>query len=291
MAIHYLSGIEDQTDTMDIVIDAKYEDLLEIGRRRRFFKRRSQGKPRRRIFKKGTIKRVFRKSVKSIKRVGKKVVKTVVRIAASPARAAFLALVRVNGLGMATKLWAVIRGGGELKLQRKWTKAGGKFSTLKRTIIKGKARRERRRAEKGKINGLNDDGLAVGEPLTVAGALLIATPIIAMLAPIIKAFEKRAKEKKGAEGDAESKKLKFSDEDKAVIAEAGRDFVDQLQQAAVDQIAAETPEDAPLKPEKKGGFPAIFKPTTEDGKVNIPFYLMLAAVGGGGIWLATRKKK
>lgn len=108
------------------------------------------------------------KADKKLKR--KKVFKKVAKVALAPARAAFLALVNLNALKIATKL-AKLYKADQQKLINFWTKLGGKMEALKKGIEKG---------SKSVLSGSGEMGFAIET------AIATATPIIVAITKILK---------------------------------------------------------------------------------------------------------
>lgn len=105
----------------------------------------------------------------------KRVFKKVAKVAVAPARAAFLTVVSLNALRLATKMVRVWQQpNGKETLTKFWQGFGGDINKLKKAIIKG---------SKTQISG--DE---IGSASAVTAALATATPIIVALVPIIKNF-------------------------------------------------------------------------------------------------------
>lgn len=109
---------------------------------------------------------------KPVVQVAKAVKNVVIDVASTPARNAFLLLVKLNVLGLATKMGAKLSTI-EPKLSKFWKSIGGNYDVLKRNINIG---------AKGQINGINYIGV-VGED---AGAVVLATPIIIKILDLLK---------------------------------------------------------------------------------------------------------
>lgn len=131
-------------------------------RKSRIQTRKSQGRTR--TVEKGKLKGKMKGFVK----------KRVAKVGLAPARAAFLTVVTLNGLKVATKLVRIWKKeGGKQKLIKFWEKFGGDADKLKQAMIKG---------SKEQISG-DQIGFAVG------AALATAAPIIIALVPLIKEFQ------------------------------------------------------------------------------------------------------
>lgn len=110
-----------------------------------------------------------------VKNFLKKGAKVIVKVAATPARNAFLLLVKLNFTGLATKLnTAFVKE--PSKLQKLWEGTlGGKINSLKKAFDTGK--------NKKRIFGHNN---SIGEPTAVATAIAAAAPIIAKVGTFLK---------------------------------------------------------------------------------------------------------
>lgn len=130
-------------------------------RKKGFATRKAEGKKR--TIGKGQLKGKMKGFVK----------KKVAKVGLAPARAAFLTVVTLNGLKVATKLVRIWKKeGGKDKIIKFWQKFGGDVDKLKQAISKG---------AKEQISG-DQIGFAIG------AALATAAPIIIALAPLIKEF-------------------------------------------------------------------------------------------------------
>ena len=123
------------------------------------------------------------------------------KIALAPARAAFLALVKINARGLATKLQISINKGGD-KTKAFWTKVGGDFDKLKSATATGSKKKPLFGIKKGgKVSGANSveylqEGIGV-EPAT----LTAAAAALAAAAPILLAVSKLFKSQQIPEGE------------------------------------------------------------------------------------------
>lgn len=130
------------------------------------------GKKRR---KKGFLKKISIKNVgKGIEKAGKGIKNVALKVALAPSRNAFLLLVSLNVLGLATKLAKGINKGA--KVMKTWENLGGSPSKLKSAINKG---------SKVKIAGIHDFDNEIGA-VPFAAAIAAATPIIAKIASLLK---------------------------------------------------------------------------------------------------------
>lgn len=224
MALYYLSG--------------------DIGMSKKNKKSRSEKKDERKQ-KKTSQSKSERKSTRK---------KKVAKIGLAPARAAFLAVVNLNGLKVATKLARIYKApGGEAKLREFWAKFKGDFDKLKQAIAKG---------SKQTIAG---DEIGVAIEVAIATAL----PIVIALAPLIKNFK--------AGGDANEMK----DFDQGV-----NDGKETLNSGDFETGYANMPEDSDLARSKKdedgddkgGGQASFFSPVGLIFKIGF-LYAMLKANG------------
>jgi hypothetical protein len=116
------------------------------------------------------------------------------KITLAPARAAFLALVKINARGLATKLQISINKGGD-KTKAFWTKVGGDFDKLKSATAAGAKKKPLFGIKKGgKVSGalhveyLEDQRIGV-DPATLtatAAALAAAAPILLAVSNLFK---------------------------------------------------------------------------------------------------------
>ena len=108
-----------------------------------------------------------------------KILRPVLKVAASPARNAFLALVGLNFMGLATKL-AEADQKRPAELKDWWEKLGGRIQNLLGQIKRGKPKK--------RIFGI------VGDPVTAGtgGTAAVASPILASVAAFLKDVMKKA---------------------------------------------------------------------------------------------------
>ena len=130
---------------------------------------------------------------KKKKKKGKDKPGPVKKIALAPARAAFLALVKINARGLATKLQISIGKGGD-KTKAFWNKVGGDFDKLTSAISTGAKKKPLFGIKKGgKVSGATSveylpEGIGV-EPATLtaaAAALTAAAPILLAVSNLFK---------------------------------------------------------------------------------------------------------
>jgi len=118
----------------------------------------------------GKLKKALRKSRRPF-----------VKVAATPTRVAFLGLVRINALHLATKLDHLLQLD-PTKLQNLWLKFGGDFDKLKEEIEKGKNRKHI--FKKRHLSGLSKEDAEIG--VDVEAAIAAAMPIVLALFPMFK---------------------------------------------------------------------------------------------------------
>jgi len=122
---------------------------------------------------KGKVKAKVQKAKAVVKKVAQsKVVKQVAKVGLAPARAAFLALVKLNGLGIASKLAQAYKINPS-KIDSFWKSLSGNPAELKKFVSQG---------SKQKISGLSSLGSAV------ATVTATATPIIVKLMSLLKSL-------------------------------------------------------------------------------------------------------
>ncbi len=113
-----------------------------------------------------------------VKETAKDVVDTVVdgakTIGLAPGRGAFLLLLQFNVRGLASKLAKV----NQDKLHNKWNDLGGNFTTLTEAINKGKGKKA--------VFGTNQSIEGIGEPATIATAIVTAAPILVAILAFLK---------------------------------------------------------------------------------------------------------
>lgn len=132
------------------------------------------------------------KKTKEQKKAGRKrVFKGVAKVALAPSRAAFLTIVRLNALKLATKIARVWnRPNGKETIIKWWENFGGDVNKLKQVILKG---------SKNKVAMRGDQ---IGSATAISAAIASATPIIVALVPIIKKFKAGGDHKEAAEFNA-----------------------------------------------------------------------------------------
>jgi hypothetical protein len=195
-----------------------------------------------------------------LKKIIQKVKKPFAKVGLSPARGAFLALVRLNVFGLAKKLAKAYQKDPQ-KVLNFWTKFEGDTNILKETIRKG---------SKIKISG--SIGQEPASSTTAATAVATATPILIAVVKLFKELGiKDHKENGGTiqEGIENGKKILSESAEKTdVIVNKGTELVKEI---------------------KGGGeSPEGNKTAKETQKTNMPLLL-----GGGALalFLATRPKK
>jgi len=124
-------------------------------------------------------KTILGKGLKAIAKGAKAVAKVVVKVGTTPARNAFLLLVRLNVLQMATKMGSKLSKI-EPELKKLWSGLGGNYNTLKSTIIKGSKNKIG-----ASVNGLYNPNTIGAEPVSTT-AVALAGPIIIAIKKILK---------------------------------------------------------------------------------------------------------
>lgn len=153
------------------------EDLETIGRRSKTERKAA------RVIKKTTrkAKKAIKKETHKAKVVRRKAerkangggLRFVKKIGAAPARGAFLGLVRLNALKLATKLAGAIKKDPS-KVQKFWLRVGGKYEELKKTVSKASGQT---------LSGYEEAQVA---SVTLAAAIATATPVLAMAFALFK---------------------------------------------------------------------------------------------------------
>jgi hypothetical protein len=139
-------------------------------------KKRAKSKPAKKT---ATQKKELRKKTATkLKAKIKKTGKTTLKFAGAPSRNAYLLLVKLNFLGLATKLNRAIQTNPD-KLRTVWENLGGNYKTL--TIAVGQGFKKKR---------LGEASVMIGVPLppAVATAVPVASPIIIKIANFLKSI-------------------------------------------------------------------------------------------------------
>ena len=131
-------------------------------------------KPAKKVARKELLKKKATKLKASIKKAGK----TTLKFAGAPSRNAYLLLVKLNFLGLATKLNRAIQTNPD-KLRTVWEDLGGNYKTL--TIAVGQGFKKKRLGEAYRM-------LGVPLPPAVATAVPLATPILLKIANFLKSI-------------------------------------------------------------------------------------------------------
>lgn len=135
-----------------------------------------------------SLKEMFNKVKEAAKDVATKAKEIGKDVAFAAPRNAFLVLVKLNGLGLATKLdkAQAKSAASDAKMIKIWKKFGGDPKALKDAIGKGKKKKPIG-AKKDKISGLDVDGIGV-EPVTttVVASITAAMPIILAVTALFK---------------------------------------------------------------------------------------------------------
>lgn len=191
-------------------------------------------------------------------------------------RGAFLALLRLNMRGMATKMAKLKEKNQLSEIYKKWESIGGKKDRLDKGIEKGKGKRalfdlKANRAAKKADKGLNDEYLADGGA-TAAITAASATPVLAIIIPVLSKLLKKNGEDDsdldGIQSDAENGKKqpafkKFIEKVKGVlnkpgvksVTTAGLDALDNFIQDKFLETEGEpgSSEDGPNDTDEGGG--------------------------------------
>lgn len=208
------------------------------------------------------------KGVKKLVDAGEKVAKVGIKISATPMRLAFLGLVRINALKLATKLTQGIKKDRK-KIEKFWTNFGGQFKELINTINLG--------AKNKGTNKLSGLGVAVET------AVATATPITAALLKLLKDI--------GLKAGTEALQV-ATDKAKESLTNAitnNKPLPEGVETALVVENKQPTPEaetklDKPIKEAEK-------EITEETKKSNMPLIIGSIAVLGLGAFLLMKKKK
>lgn len=230
----------------------------------------------------------FRKNVRrpQVKEAAKKVGKFLNKInpVLATGRGAFLALVRLNMRGMASKMAKGQELGKIGEVRKKWEKMGGKWSRMEKAINKGKGRKALLGKGKG-LDGIGDGGISAG----VAGAA--AAPVLAAIIPLLKKFlgKEDQDELDGlnseAQADAKMPKLKqFVEKVKDWVEDhpAAGDLLEQGQDALDDYLQdrfGQAEGDEPMEPSEY------------ENSNNMLLYGGLGLLGLTALFLAFRKGK
>ena len=197
-----------------------------------------------------------------VKNILKKGAKVIVKVAATPARNAFLLLVKLNFTGLGTKL-ATIWAKDPSKLQKLWEGTlGGQMNSLKKAFETGKGKK--------RIFGHQD---SIGDPV-VAAAVASAAPIIAKVASFMKSIGIEPAEL------IEIGKKALNEKAKALIT---KKLMPKVEQAAENNEIAEDIIEQDNKMATGGGGNV---PTTKSNKM-LPLYLL----GGAAVIYLIAKKK
>lgn len=121
--------------------------------------------------KKGSL---LKRAGKTYLKALKKGAKGVIKVAATPARNAFLELLKINVGGMATKAYKVYQQNPE-KLKNFWGSIGGRYASLIKAIEKGH--------KKKRILGVYETSIGFADPATL---LATAAPIVAAFVAMLK---------------------------------------------------------------------------------------------------------
>jgi hypothetical protein len=138
---------------------------------------KKQARQTKKATKKVARKELRKKTATKLKAKIKKAGKVTLKFAGAPSRNAYLLLVKLNFLGLATKLNRAIQTNPD-KLRTVWESLGGNYKTL--TIAVGQGFKKKR---------LGDASLMIGAiPAAAATAVPVATPIIIKIAQFLKSI-------------------------------------------------------------------------------------------------------
>lgn len=187
-----------------------------------------------------------------------KLLRPVLVVAGSPARTAFLLLVGLNFVGLATKLDK----SNQLqpaKLKNWWEGLGGMISKLDRSIRLGK--------KKKRIFGVD----SIGEPVTVTtGTVAVASPILAAAAVFLKDVLKEAQPE---------------------LTKISTQLLIKKAQDAAQKLALNKDEKAILAQERVNEFDALTQQQAAGSTVKRFLPVVLLAGAGIGIYLIAKKKR
>lgn len=206
-------------------------------------------------------KELLKKKATKLKAKIKKAGKTTLKFAGAPSRNAYLLLVKLNFLGLATKLNRAIQTNPD-KLRTTWEKLGGNYKTL--TIAVGQGFKKKR---------LGDASVMIGVPLppSVATAVPVASPIIIKIAQFLKSIgiepEQLLEVAKDKVKEIASNKLEQINEQAEAEKEVAKEEVQKIEKE-VDGEA--------------GG--------SEDGSTGMNKTILLVGAGAVALFLFTRKR-
>jgi hypothetical protein len=124
-----------------------------------------------------TQKKELRKGkATKLKATIKKTGKTTLKFAGAPSRNSFLALVKINFLGLATKLNRAVQTNPD-KLRTVWEKLGGDYRTLVNSVNTGFSKKR-----------LGDAQVMLGAPLPAGGLVVTASPILIKIGNFLKSI-------------------------------------------------------------------------------------------------------
>lgn len=207
MALYKLTGVDDYST---------------IGKSKRRKEKQAKRKEKR------SSKKTKRKEKRTARKEKRKTkTKRILKVAAAPARAAMLILVRLNFLKLGTKFaqaWAKDKA----KVTRFWTNAGGKIDKFKEAIASG---------SKQKISGLGS--------VSVGAAIAAATPLLILTTQLLKELNLVDKTEENALNDAADEGAMQLENDPD-IEKSFAEFPDdggENKVLPIDKSATETPAD------------------------------------------------
>ena len=127
---------------------------------------------------------VVKKATAEIPNAAKKLAQGTKTVSLALPRGAFLGLVALNAVGLATNLKKLTDKKGTLDGLKFWYDLGGDRTKMQETINNGSAKKrifgiqEEKESASAIFDGYSGDGVRVGEPVTIAASLATAAPIL-----------------------------------------------------------------------------------------------------------------
>lgn len=206
-------------------------------------------------------KELRKKTATKLKAKIKKAGKTTLKFAGAPSRNSFLALVKLNFLGLATKLDRAIKTNPD-KLRTTWEKLGGNYKTL--TIAVGQGFKKKR---------LGDAQIMLGAPIgnPIQSLVVTASPILIKIGKFLKSI-----------GINPEKIVEYATEK---VKEVATNKIEQINEQA--EAEKEQAKEDVQKVEKEvdgeaGG--------SEDGSTGMNKTILLVGAGAVALFLFTRKR-
>jgi hypothetical protein len=214
-------------------------------------------------------KELLKKKATKLKASIKKAGKTTLKFAGAPSRNAYLLLVKLNFLGLATKLNRAMQTNPD-KLRTVWESLGGNYKTL--TIAVGQGFKKKRLGEAYRM-------LGVPLPPAVATAVPLATPILLKIANFLKSI-----------GIEPEQLIEVAKEKVQQIAEAKIEQINEQAQAEKEVAQQET---AQVNNEINKAEAQAEAETEDGGSTGTGMNkntLILLGAGAVGLYLFTRKR-